>query len=75
MADSCQVWLNRLLSGQIDMQDAPAAIQSWSRLAIHEGALEILSIENKQERRAALAKIPDRIRPYVEAEAVRLWNA
>jgi len=67
-------WLNRLLSGQIEMHQAPKAIQSWARFAIFEGAEAILRMDTIEERRSALKKIPDKIRPYVEAEIKRLWD-
>lgn len=68
-----QWWMNLLLSGQIAMDDTPAAIQSWSRLFIHNGAISVMRLDNKQERRDALDKIPASIRPYVEAELGRIW--
>jgi len=68
-----QEWLNKLLTGQIEMSQAPEAIQSWARFAIFEGAEAILRMEELEDRRAALKKIPDKIRPYVEAEIKRLW--
>jgi len=50
-------WLNQILSGNIGMKDAPEAVQSWARLSIYEGAMEILNIENRDERVSALMKI------------------
>jgi len=69
-----QEWLNRLLSGQIEMHETPKAIQSWARFSIFEGAEAILRMETIEDRRAALKKIPDKIRPYVESEIKRLWD-
>jgi len=68
------VWLRRVLSGEIDMKDAPEAIRSWARLAIYQGAKEVLAIHGKEKRRAALARVPANIRPYIEAEVIRLWR-
>lgn len=76
MADGAQSTLQKLhalLSGQVDMADADPSIQSWARYHIHEGALEVLRSGGIEERRATLLKIPARIRPYVEAEAKRVW--
>lgn len=68
-----QAWLDEILSGRIAMEDAPDAVQSWARFAIYEGAVEIINIEFSGDRKAALSKIPERVRPYVEAEVKRLW--
>ena len=69
------VWLRRVLSGEVDMADAPDWVQSWSRLSIYQGAKEVLAIEGKEKRRAALARVPAKIRPYLEAEVLRLWRS
>lgn len=66
-------WLDRLLSGHFGMDEVPPAVASWSRFFVFEGAREIVLMESKLERLGALAKIPDRMRPLVEAEVKRLW--
>lgn len=66
-------WLSLILSGQIDMKDAPKAVQSWARFSIYEGASEIARMPHIDDRKEALEKIPKRIRPYVEAELKRIW--
>lgn len=55
------------------MEEAPPSVASWSRFFIYQGAAEIVAMEDKWERLAALAKVPDLIRPYVEAEVRRIW--
>jgi len=55
------------------MEKAPEAIQSWARFPIYEGAAEIVRMEWRDDRARALAKIPYKIRPYVEAEIKRIW--
>lgn len=67
--------LTNLLSGETRWQDAPPSIQSWARFEIHRGALTALRMGTKEERRTYLAKIPDTIRPHMEAEIMRLWRA
>lgn len=67
-------WLHLILTGQIDMEDAPASVQSWARLPIFQGACEIIKMDTPDERRAELAKIPPLVRPWVEREVVRLWG-
>ena len=66
-------WLTEVLSGRIGLEDAPASIQSWARFPIFEGAKEIICLPDATQRKAALAKIPPAVRPYIEAEIVRLW--
>lgn len=67
-------WLQLILSGQIDMQDAPASVQSWARFPIHQGACDVLALDTKEQRRAELQRVPPKIRPYVEAEMIRVWR-
>lgn len=55
------------------MKDAPASIQSWARLSIYEGAVEVVHLHSPDARRAALLQIPEKVRPYVEAEVKRIW--
>lgn len=66
-------WLNQLLTGAIDMHDAPVSVQSWARLPIYEGAREIIMLDTREERARELARVPERIRPYVAEEVKRLW--
>lgn len=66
-------WLQRVLSGQIPIEDAPASVQSWSRFHIFEGAREIAKMEYIGDRQAALGKLPPTIRPLVKAELERIW--
>jgi hypothetical protein len=66
-------WLKEVLAGRVEMEDAPLSVQSWARLSIFQGACEIIRIDTQDERKAELAKIPPRVRPWVEREVVRLW--
>ncbi len=65
--------LRDVLMGHMAMEDAPLSVQSWARLPIHQAATEICDMGTLEERRRALAKIPERIRPYVETEIRRIW--
>jgi hypothetical protein len=69
-----QRWLQEVLSGTIQIDDAPPSIRSYARYFIYEGASEILAMETKPERSAALKKLPVLIRPLVEDEVKRLWQ-
>ena len=65
--------LHDLLTGLIAWNDASPAIQSWAVFYIHEAAVEILALPDKEKRRAALNSLPAHIRPRVEMEARRLF--
>lgn len=67
-------WLHQYLSGTLDADQIPPAVLSWSRFFIFEGAREIVLMDDKYERIAALAKLPQKIRPLIEAEVKRLWG-
>ena len=66
-------WLHQYLSGQMQPDKIPQAVLSWSRFFIFEGAREIVLMDDKYERIAALAKIPAPLRVTVENEVKRLW--
>ena len=66
-------WLHLILTGQIDMEDAPPSVQSWARLPIFQGACDIIKLDTPEQRKAELAKIPPRVRPWVESEILRIW--
>ena len=65
--------LEALLKGKVAWDDANPAIQSAAGFHIYKAATAILSMQSKEERRAALKKIPSSIRPYVEADVHRRW--
>ena len=64
--------IENILTGKVRMEDEDEAIQSAARFPIYKGAEAVLSLPTKEKRRAALARIPASVRPYVEAEAIRL---
>lgn len=66
-------WLNQYLTGALPAEQIPPAVLSWSRFFIFEGAREIVLMDDKWERIAALSKVPERVRPLVEAEVKRIW--
>lgn len=67
-------WLDDILTGRIPWDDAPASVQSWARLFIHQAAVDVLKCKSKETRRAALDKMPDFVRPRIEAEALRVFE-
>lgn len=56
------------------MMDAPKSIQSWLTHDVYLMAETVLKVPGKLERQIALAKINELVRPYVEAEVMRLWR-
>lgn len=66
--------LEALLMGKIAWDDAPAAIRSWAQKPIFDAANMIMKATDRGARKRMLAKIPDAIRPRVEAEVMRLWD-
>jgi len=66
-------WRQEVLSGRIPYSQASPSIQSWLRYDIHLGAIEILALP-QHERKAALSRIPETVRPLVEAEVKRVWT-
>ena len=62
-----------VLTGKVDISDVDEGIQSWCRFFIYQGAVSVLSLNTKEERRKALLKIPENVRPLVEDEAKRVW--
>ena len=63
-----------VMIGKVALQDQPEAIQSACRLEIYNRACRILNLETKIERRAEIGRTPDRLRPYIEAEVMRIWR-
>jgi len=66
--------IDKILLGIVPMESESPAIQSACQLYIYQGAVEILNIETKEARNRALDRIPKLIRPYVKAEAMRIWE-
>jgi len=66
--------IDRVLRGEVALEDEDASIQSACSFYIHEGATEILAIKDKERRRRALMKIPALIRPHVEKEVWRIFE-
>lgn len=62
-----------VLYGRVSLDSESPAIQSACQLPIYEGAVELLGIKDKADRLTSLNKIPEQIRPYVKAEALRIW--
>ena len=64
--------IRAVLLGKVPLDSEDPSIQSACSWYIYEGAAEILKMPGKQARRAALARIPELVRPHVQAEMIRL---
>lgn len=64
--------IRAVLMGRVELLSEEEAIQSACSRYIYEGAKEILELPDKEARRRALSKIPQMIRPHIEAEIMRL---
>lgn len=65
--------LAQVLTGRTPYNKAAPAIQSWARFYFYEAAMEVLKAGDIDARRKKLGRIPENMRPYVEAEIKRLW--
>jgi len=63
------------LTGRVDPDDVASPIKSWAAFFIHDAAKQVMAIDTREKRRAALGKVPPHIRPLVEKEVMRLWGA
>lgn len=66
--------IERVLRGQVKLEDEEPGIRSACSKYIFDGAVELLSIPGKDARRAALARVPENIRPHIEREAWRIFD-
>jgi hypothetical protein len=66
--------MDDVLIGRIALEDQPDAVQSACRLAIYERSCKILDLGTKIERRAAIARTPEKLRPHIEKEVMRVWR-
>lgn len=66
--------LTDLLQGKLRWEYAQPSVQSMARLPIFHAARMICDEKSRQKRVAMLEKIPETIRPHVQAEVERLWK-
>lgn len=67
--------IERVLRGNVRLEDEEPGIQSACSKYIFDGAVELLSIPGKNARKNALARIPEAIRPHIEREAWKIFDA
>lgn len=74
MTDWVQVDKLDVLNGHVAFEDAAPDIQALTMPEFTEGAKEILQLPTKDARRKALATLPDKVRPKIEKEIMRIWE-
>ncbi len=68
-------WLELLLTGKITWDEAPEPIKSWAMFFIFDAAKTIRDKgKTKEQRQSMLFRIPERVRPLVEKELLRIWS-
>lgn len=68
------VRIRRVMMGDVKLEDEDQGIQSMCRAHINTAAHMICCKPKKEQRKAALDKIPKSIRPLVEEEVVKVWK-
>ena len=63
-----------VMIGKVALEDQPESIQSACKLEIYERACRIVELGTKLERRAEINRTPDKLRPHIEAEVMRVWR-
>lgn len=64
--------IQSVLIGKVRFEDEDKAIQSACTFYFYQGAKSVLSLETKEKRRAALSRVPENVRPFIEDEVRRL---
>lgn len=67
--------IKAVLSGQVRYEDEDSAIQSACTFYFYQGAKSVLRLDTKEKRRAALSRVPENVRPFIEDEVRRLHQA
>lgn len=68
-------WLELLMTGKIQWDEAPEPIQSWSMRFVFDAAKTIRDKgKTKEQRQAMLGRVPENMRPIVEKELLRIWK-
>lgn len=66
--------LDALLRGEMMWIEAPSAIRSWAQMAFYDAARQIMAGKDRAARNRMLSRVPEGLRPMVEAEVKRLWK-
>jgi hypothetical protein len=71
-----RIWkiMEHVMAGRLELDDQDPSIQSALGLPVYQEAVKVLENPTKEGRREALAKLPAKIRPHVEARAIQLYN-
>lgn len=63
-----------VMIGKVALEDQPDSIQSACKHEIYNRACRILEIETKLARRAEIGRMPEKLRPHIETEIMRIWK-
>lgn len=62
-----------VLTGKLNHDDAPAAIQSLCSKAYFDAAMQLIAINDRDARKKALTRIPETCRDQVAETVRKLW--
>ncbi len=62
-----------VLTGKLNHDDAPEAVQSMCRLEYFNAAVDVCLKKSMEDRKKYLSRVPETCRSNVEAEVKRLW--
>jgi hypothetical protein len=71
---TCSDRINDILAGKVKLEEEEASIQSACAFEIYKISVEILALPDRQARHDELTKVPELLRPYVQAEVIRVWQ-
>lgn len=66
--------LNELLAGRVSWEQADPAIQSWARFYIWRYAEQIVALPTLEQRRKAIASMPETIRDRIKDQVKIMWE-
>ena len=68
------VRIRRVMMGEVSLDDEDQGIQSVCKAHITTSAHMICCKTKKEQRKAALDRVPEILRPTVEQEVLRVWR-
>lgn len=66
--------LNELLAGRVSWEDTDPAIKSWARFYVWRYAEQIVALPTLEQRREAIANMPETIRAAVKDQVKVMWE-
>jgi hypothetical protein len=65
---------NDILAGKLYLKDASRTVQSWFELMLFTAACEISRMKTRDERRAAVAAMPETCRAELVDMCKKVWS-